>query len=613
MFSWLESRIDEFRLPDETRPPEGLWAFFWHFIKQIWPWLIVVMAVGLVVALIEVYLYVFLGKLIDLLKDADPASVFQDHGWTLFWMGFVVLVARPLANVVHFTMSDHLIAPKFNSLIRWQLHRYVLRQSYEFFQNDFAGRIANKVMQTPPSLRQTVMELVDAVWFVLIYAGSAIIIFAQSDVRMALPIVVWLALYAVAIVFFVPRIKERSTIQSEARSVLTGRVVDSYSNIMTVKLFAHAEREDAFAREAVIDHTTKLTAMIRLQSIMNMVLFTINGLLLFSSGLMAILLWQAGTLSLGALAVAMGLAIRIINMAGWIMWVITGIFENIGTVAEGMETISKPLGVTDVKDAKPLDVERGEVVFDAVRFNYGKEGGVIEDLNLRLKAGEKIGLVGASGAGKSTVVNLLLRLYDLEGGRILIDDQDISRVMQDSLRAQIGMVTQDTSLLHRSIRDNIRYGKPGASDEEIMKAAELAKADEFIAGLEDSKGRKGLDAHVGERGVKLSGGQRQRIAIARVLLKDAPILVMDEATSALDSEAEAVIQEQLENLMEGKTVVAIAHRLSTIASLDRLVVMDQGCIIEEGSHETLVANGGTYARLWARQSGGFLAVDGAAA
>lgn len=613
MFSWLETRIDEFRMPEDAKPPSGLYAFFWHFIRQVWPWLIVVMAVGLVVALIEVYLYVFVGDLIDMLKEADPKTVFEDHGTTLFWMGFIVLVARPVANVIHFTVSDHLIAPKFTSLIRWQTHRYVLRQSYAFFQNDFAGRIANKVMQTPPSLRQTVMELVDAVWFVLIYAGSAIVIFAQSDVRMAMPIVVWLGLYAVVITYFVPRIKKRSTVQSEARSVLTGRIVDSYSNIMTVKLFAHAEREDDFAREAITDHTTKLTSMIRLQSIMNMTLFTINGLLLFSSGLMAVLLWQAGTLSVGAVAVAMGLAIRIINMAGWIMWVITGIFENIGTVAEGMETISKPYAITDHPDAKELKVDRGEIRFERIGFHYGKQGGVIDALDLTIRAGEKIGLVGASGAGKSTLVNLLLRLYDLERGRILIDGQDISKVTQQSLRAHIGMVTQDTSLLHRSIRENIRYGRPFATDEDVMRAARLAKAAEFIPELEDIKGRRGLNAHVGERGVKLSGGQRQRIAIARVLLKDAPILIMDEATSALDSEAEAVIQEQLQNLMQGKTVIAIAHRLSTIASLDRLVVMDKGRIIEQGSHDELVSSNGIYARLWARQSGGFIAVDGAAA
>lgn len=614
MFSWLENRIDEFRLPEDAKPPSGLWAFYWHFTRQVfWPWIAIVMVVGCVAALIEVYLFVFVGELVDLLKVADPKTVFQDNGATLLWMGFIVLIARPVANAIHFMVSDHLIAVKFNSLIRWQAHRYVLRQSFEFFQNDFAGRIANKVMQTPPSLRQTVMELTDAIWFVLIYAVSAIVIFAQSDIRMAAPIVVWMVLYGFAISYFVPRIKTLSTIQSEARSTLTGRIVDSYTNIMTVKLFAHAEREDDFAREAITDHTQKLMAMVRMQSVMNMVLYGINGLLLFSTGFLAVWLWQAGTLTLGALAVAMGLAIRIINMAGWIMWVITSIFENIGTVAEGMETISKPYAINDRPDATPLQISDGRIVFDEISFHYGTQGSVIDGLQLAVEPGEKIGLVGPSGAGKSTLVNLLLRLYDLETGKIVIDGQDIAAVQQESLRAQIGMVTQDTSLLHRSIRDNIKYGLPGASDEDVLRAAALAKADEFIPGLEDVKGRKGLDAHVGERGVKLSGGQRQRIAIARVLLKDAPILIMDEATSALDSEAEAVIQEQLHNLMEGKTVIAIAHRLSTIASLDRLVVMDKGKIVEQGTHDALVSSGGTYSRLWARQSGGFLAIDGAAA
>ena len=468
-------------------------------------------------------------------------------------------------------------------------------------------------MQTAPSLRESVAQLFDAIWFVVVYTVSAIVLFAEADWRLTLPVIFWVASYIGVMAYFVPRIKQRAADTAEARSTLTGRIVDSYTNILTVKLFAHADREDDYARAALSEHLDVYNRQLRMITLMNVVIWISNGLLIVSCGGLAIWLWGAGVVTLGAIALIVALTIRIVNMSGWVIWVVTSIFENIGTVQEGMETISQPHAVVDQAGARPLVVERGEIAYENIRFHYGKEdGGIIDDLSLKIRPGEKVGLVGRSGAGKSTLVNLLLRFYDLEGGRILVDGQDIARVRQDSLRAQIGMVTQDTSLLHRSVMDNILYGRPEAAAEDAMAAARMAQADEFIAGLKDAKGREGYEAHVGERGVKLSGGQRQRIAIARVLLKDAPILILDEATSALDSEIEGAIQEQLKNLMQGKTVIAIAHRLSTIAAMDRLVIMDRGCIVEEGSHGDLLARGGLYAELWRRQSGGFLAKEEAA-
>jgi ATP-binding cassette subfamily B multidrug efflux pump len=446
-------------------------------------------------------------------------------------------------------------------------------------------------------------------------------VFAVADPRLLIPLVVWLALYMAALYVFVPRIKQRSTEAAEARSMLVGRIVDSYTNILTVKLFAHAAREDSYARSAIEEQMSKWQASLRLVTTMDFVLYSLNGLLIVSASGLAIWLWSHGAVSIGAIAVVTGLTMRIVAMSGWILWVVAGIFENMGVVQEGMETISRPNQVLDKPGAKALVVTRGDIRFDHVSFHYGqpvgagtlRPGGIIHDFNLHIASGAKVGLVGRSGAGKSTLVNLLLRFYDLEAGRILIDGQDIALVAQDSLRAQIGMVTQDTSLLHRSVRDNILYGRPDAGEAAAISAARKAQAHDFIGGLEDLRGRKGYNAHVGERGVKLSGGQRQRIAMARVLLKDAPILILDEATSALDSEVEAAIQEQLYNLMTGKTVIAIAHRLSTIAAMDRLVIMDQGRIVEEGTHNALLARGGLYADLWERQSGGFLAEPAAAA
>jgi ATP-binding cassette subfamily B multidrug efflux pump len=606
MFAFFESIIDPLAPGHEERPPDTLVAFIWHYVRQVWKTLAVLVVVAGVVALIEVSLFDFIGRIIDRLKDTPPADLFAEYGVTLLWMAAVVVLLRPLVFAVHLLVVHQAVEPSLMNMVRWQTHRYVLRQSLGFFQNDFAGRLANKIIQTGPALRQAVVSLIDAVWYVVVYTGSGLFLFAEADIRLTVPLALWIVAYVVVLTHFVPKVKDNATIMSEARSLLTGRIVDSYTNVMTVKLFAHAEREDEYAREAIVDHTAKLHVMMRQISAMNFSLIVINGLLIAGTLGTALWLWQGGAITIGAVALAAGLVMRINAMSGWIMWVMTEIFENLGTVAEGMEAISRPYSVVDRPQARPLQVDRGEIRFEDVSFHYGKAGGVIDDLSLIVAPGERVGLVGRSGAGKSTMVNLLLRFHDVEGGRILIDGQDISHVTQESLRAAIGMVTQDTSLLHRSVRDNVRYGQPEAGDEAIWTALKRSHADIFVPDLVDLGGRRGLEAHVGERGVKLSGGQRQRVAIARVLLKDAPILILDEATSALDSEIEAAIQEDLEVLMEGKTVIAIAHRLSTIARMDRLVVMEAGRVAETGTHAELIAREGIYARLWQRQSGGFL-------
>ncbi len=609
IFRWFESLIDAFSEPSDATPPSSVWRFYVFYLRQVWPVFLATVVVGFAVAIVEVSLFGFIGSIVDMAKGAPAADFFRQHGNTLLWMGGVALVVRPLLMSLHDLLVNQAIVPSLTNRIRWQNHRYVMRQSLGFFQNDFAGRIANRIMQTGSSLRESAVQIVDAIWYVVIYTGSAIVLFAQADIWLAAPLVAWLFLYVGALAYFVPRIKQRSWLSSEARSKLMGRIVDGYSNVLTMKLFAHTRREQAYVAEAMAEQTDKLRRMTRVTTAMDASITALNGLLIVGTSALALWLWSEGRVSVGAIVLSTGLVIRINNMSGWIMWVVNGIFEDVGTVQDGITTIAQPRDVQDQADASPLVVTHGAVRFEDIHFHYGKPAGVIAGLDLAVGAGEKIGVVGPSGAGKSTLVNVLLRLYDLKSGRILVDGQDIAAVTQESLRSQIGVVTQDTSLLHRSIRDNLLYGRPDASEAELADAVRKARADQFIPQLVDGEGGMGYDALVGERGVKLSGGQRQRIAIARVLLKDAPILVLDEATSALDSEAEAAIQESLDILMHGKTVIAIAHRLSTIARMDRLVVLDGGLIVESGSHAELIARDGLYARLWKRQTGGFVAAD----
>ncbi|NUT87037.1 ABC transporter ATP-binding protein [Pseudomonas corrugata] len=605
----FEKLIDIFRDAPSSAPPNRVLPFYTYYLRQVWPSFAALLVVGLIGALIEVALFSYLSRIIDLAQGTPNVDFFKVHGLELAWMAVVALILRPIFVALHDLLVHQTLSPGMTSLIRWQNHSYVLKQSLNFFQNDFAGRIAQRIMQTGNSLRDSAVQAVDALWHVLIYAISSLVLFAEADWRLMIPLLLWIAAYIGSLYYFVPRVKERSVVSSDARSKLMGRIVDGYTNITTLKLFAHTNFEQQYAREAIQEQTEKAQLAGRVVTSMDVVITSMNGLLIVGTTGLALWLWTQSLISVGAIALATGLVIRIVNMSGWIMWVVNGIFENIGMVQDGLQTIAQPVSVTDREHARPLAVGRGEVRFEHVDFHYGKKSGVIGDLNLVIKPGEKIGLIGPSGAGKSTLVNLLLRLYDVEGGRILIDGQDIAEVSQESLRERIGMITQDTSLLHRSIRDNLLYGKPDATDAQLWEAVRKARADEFIPLLSDAQGRTGFDAHVGERGVKLSGGQRQRIAIARVLLKDAPILIMDEATSALDSEVEAAIQESLETLMQGKTVIAIAHRLSTIARMDRLVVLENGRIAETGSHAELLAHGGLYARLWQHQTGGFVGID----
>ncbi len=559
-------------------------------------------------AILEVALFGFLGNLIDFFADANRETFWADHLWWLIGVSVLILVVMPLMDLVHNAVTNQCIMGNLPMRIRWLAHRYVLRQSMAFFQDDFAGRVATKVMQTALAVRQVVTLTTEVFVYVAVYFLGALVLFAQSDWRIMVPLALWFVAYAVAMRIFVPRMRVIAKAQADARSDLTGRIVDSYTNIQTVKLFAHAAREEGYARDSMTPFMGIVYRQFRLVTWLNFTLGSLNGLLLFSVGMIGIWLWTEEAITAGAVALALGLILRLKGMSHWIMWEVAALFENIGTVQDGLETIARDHDLNDRPAAQPLTFGQGGIAFERVRFHYGKDSGVLDDLSLTIAPGEKVGLVGPSGAGKSTVVNLLLRFYDTESGRVLIDGQDIASVTQDSLRAAIGLVSQDTSLLHRSVRDNIRYGRPEADEAAVVAAVKAAKADGFIPELADRNGLTGLDAQVGERGVKLSGGQRQRIAIARVILKDAPILVLDEATSALDSEVEAAIQDSLTELMAGKTVIAIAHRLSTIAAMDRLIIMDRGRIAEQGTHKELLATGGLYARLWARQSGGFLDV-----
>ena len=606
MFKWFEDRLDPFPAEEPQEPPRTLLGFCLHYTKGSWPYLIPSAILMSLIALTEVWMFSFLGNIVDWLSSHDRTTFLAEEGWRLAGMSAIVLIGLPLMVWFHSLLNQQTLMGNYPMRIRWQVHRYLLKQSMTFYQDEFAGRIATKLMQTALAVRECVIKLIDVLNYVIVYFGGMLFIIATADWRLAAPLVVWLASYALLLRYFIPRLGQVAEDQADARSLMTGRVVDSYTNIQTVKLFSHARREAAFAKEGMNGFLQTVYRQMRMITSLYGLLYMLNSLCLFSVGVLGIWLWLGEAVSIGAVAVALGLVLRLWGMSQWIMWEMSALFENIGTVQDGINSISLPHLVEDRPDAKPLAVTAGAIRFDDVRFHYGKQKGVLEQLTLDIQPGEKVGVVGRSGAGKSTLVNLLLRFYDIEAGRILIDGQDIAAVTQDSLRANIGMVTQDTSLLHRSVRDNILYGRPDATEEMMLEAARRAEATEFIAGLTDPKGRKGYDAHVGERGVKLSGGQRKRIAIARVMLKDAPILILDEATSALDSEVEAAIQTNLYRLMEGKTVIAIAHRLSTIAAMDRLIVMDKGHVVEQGSHADLVAAGGLYAQLWARQSGGFL-------
>lgn len=606
MLRWFETRIDPFPPEAPAQPPASLFAFCRHFTRGTEPWLALMALTTAGIALAEVALYAYVGALVDRMTELGVARFVAQEGARLGWMAVLVLLALPLMVWVNSLVQHQTLLGNFPMRIRWNVHRYLLRQSMGYFQDEFAGRIATKLMQTSLAVRETVVKLLDVGNYVLVYFGGVLVVLAGADWRLMLPFAGWLAGYALLMRYFVPRMGKVSEQQADARSVMTGRIVDSYTNIATVKLFSHSRREQAYAREAMGGFLDTVYRQMRLATWVNSGLYVLNMALLFAVAALGIWLWQQGAATAGAVAVALALALRVLGMSQWIMWELSALFENVGTVLDGIRSIALAPTVDDAPGAPALPRARGDVRFEGVRFHYGKGGGVFERLDLHVRPGEKIGVVGRSGAGKSTLVNLLLRFHDVEGGRILVDGTDIAGVQQDSLRAQVGVVTQDTSLLHRSVRDNILYGRPEATEDEMVEAARQAAAHDFILALEDSKGRRGYDAQVGERGVKLSGGQRQRIAVARVLLKNAPILVLDEATSALDSEVEAVIQENLYRLMEGKTVIAIAHRLSTIAAMDRLVVMDQGRIVEEGTHAQLVAAGGIYAQLWQRQSGGFI-------
>tara|TARA_Y100001963_G_scaffold159580_1_gene263881 strand:+ start:736 stop:2580 length:1845 start_codon:yes stop_codon:yes gene_type:complete len=614
MLSFFERIIKPFPAAEPTQPPEGIWAFCRHYTKGMEASLILMSISTALLAMMEVSLFSFMGQLVDWLVKNDPQSLFTEERSTLIKMALFTVILLPALSFFHAAIVHQTLLGNYPMSIRWLAHRYLLRQSISFYQNDFAGRIATKVMQTSLAVRETVMKLLDVMVYVLVYFGSMLFFIAEADIRLVLPMLVWLAIYIAMQFYFVPRLKAASTRQADARSEMTGRIVDSYTNITTIKLFSHTNREEAYAKDSMEVFLKPVYRQMRLATGLSVSVQTLNYLLVFSIAALSIYLWSDNAISVGAIAIAVSLALRLNGMAQWIMWEVSSLFENIGTVADGITTLSQPAQVNNIPNAKALTVNQGAIRFEQVGFNYGKaadngKAAVLQQLNLDIKPGEKVGLVGRSGAGKSTLVNLLLRFYDVESGRILIDGQDISQVDQESLRQHIAMVTQDTSLLHRSVRDNIVYGKPDASEAELLLAAEQAEATDFIAELTDPKGNTGFDAQVGERGVKLSGGQRQRIAIARVLLKNAPILILDEATSALDSEVEAAIQNSLNSLMAGKTVIAIAHRLSTIAQMDRLIVLDQGAIVEQGSHSELIASGGIYAQLWAHQTGGFIGVD----
>ena len=609
MFGFFERLVDPFPKKAAQRPPDSVYQFCRHYSRGMEPWLLLMAFLTAITAISEALLFGILGQVVDWLSERNPETFIEQSGSTLIGMGIFMLILIPLSNAMRSLIVHQTLMGNFPMSVRWMAHRYLLNQSYGFFQNEFSGRIATKVMQTALAVRDTVMKLLDVMLFVAIYMVTALILVASADPRLCIPLIIWLFFYIIVQRYFVPKMKKIAMVQADARSLMTGRIVDSYTNIVTLKLFSHSNRESAYIRDGMSEFLNTVHPQMRLVTKLNICLWALNMSLVFSTAALGIYLWLNGSITPGAIAIVMSLAIRLTSMSHWILWEISGLFENIGTVQDGINTLSVPSKVNDKPNAVALNVNLGDIIFNSVNFSYNTNEAVFENLDLQIPAGEKVGIVGRSGAGKSSLVSLLLRFYDIQSGAITIDGHNIEGVRQESLRSNIAMVTQDTSLLHRSVRENIMFGRPEATEEEMVVAAKKAQAHDFILSLRDNVGRRGYDAHVGERGVTLSGGQRQRIAIARVLLKDAPILVLDEATSALDSEVEAAIQLSLYQLMEGKTVIAIAHRLSTIAAMDRLIVFDEGKIIEQGTHQELLRKNGIYTKLWGHQSGGFLGFE----
>ena len=613
MFRFFENLVDPYvSYRQKDNPPQRLWPFLRDYSQPFRTVFIYAGIMSVVVALVEIALIFYLGRVVDLLEQS-PETLWDTHGTELILVALFILFLRPLFQAIDVLLLNNAILPNFGTLIRWRAHRQVLRQSVGFFENDFAGRIANRIMQTPPAAGEVIFQVFDAISFSLAYLIGAAILLTTSDVRLLMPLLAWFALYILLLRWTLRRVGPASKAASNARSLVTGRVVDAYTNIHSVKMFAHHDREEQYAKHAIEQARVTFQKEMRIFTVMDVMLVVLNGFLIVGVVGWALALWMTGQASVGAVAAAAALTLRLNAMTGWIMWALSTFFRELGVVAEGMETIAQPIALVDNAEAHPLALTKGRIEMKGLSHHYGRGSGGLQSLDLVVEPGERIGLVGRSGAGKSTLVKLLLRFYDAEAGAIKIDGQDITKVQQDSLRHHIGMVQQDSSLLHRSVRDNILYGRPNATEDQVIAAAQQAQAHGFILELEDQEGRRGYDAQVGERGVKLSGGQRQRITLARVILKNAPILLLDEATSALDSEVEAAIQETLYGMMAGKTVIAIAHRLSTIAQMDRILVLDDGQIVEQGTHDALLAEGGLYADFWTRQSGGFLKIDTEAA
>ena len=613
MFAWFESLITPFPDTKLTQPPKGVFAFCLHFSKGIWPVLACVSVLAACIAMLEVSLFGYMGQLVDWFSTRDPTTFIAEEQTSLIIMGIILVVILPILVITQSFLTHQALLGNYPMRIRWMAHQYILSQSLSYFQDEFAGRVATKIMQTALAVRETVMKLLDLMVYICVYFISIVVMVFATDPMLALPFVIWLVVYVTILRAILPKLKRVSKNQADARSIMTGRIIDSYTNIMTVKLFSHSAREATYAKEGMDGFLQTVHPQMRLVTVLYGCVWFSNALLVLSVTALAISLWTDSLVSGGALAITVSLALRLNGMSQWIMWEVSSIFENIGTVQDGINSLSVPIEIQDHSSAKQLTIAGGAIAVNQVTFAYQTQTGnaveVFQSLNLQIKSGEKVGLVGRSGSGKSTLVNLLMRFYDVQSGSIEIDGQAITMVQQESLRSHISMVTQDTSLMHRSVRDNILYGRSDATEDEMIAAAKQAEAYEFIQQLSDSKGRTGFDAHVGERGVKLSGGQRQRIAIARVMLKDAPILILDEATSALDSEVEAAIQQCLDKVMENKTVLAIAHRLSTIAQMDRLIVLDEGKIVESGTHHELLQQDGIYAKLWSHQTGGFIGLD----